>query len=361
MQVEGNVSNQTKQILVGGVPVGGGAPVSVQSMTNTDTRDIEATVAQIERLTEAGCDIVRSSVYDMDCAKALAKIKNRIRIPIVADIHFDYRLAIAAMENGADKLRFNPGNIGDESRVRAVVDCAKAHHTPIRIGVNAGSIEPVLRQKYGGPTTEAMIESALKHVVLLEKEGFTDIVLSLKASNVRNTVDAYRAISKRVDYPLHVGVTETGDVASGIIKSAAGIGSLLLDGIGDTIRVSLTDDPVKEVETGLKILRAVGLRRDDVELVSCPTCGRTRVDVMRMVELVNSRLPHKQGYLKVAVMGCAVNGPGEARDADIGVAFGDGNGILFEKGEKVYHGAAEDVVERLITRASEMLAEQKKA
>ena len=361
MQVEGNVSNQTKQILVGGVPVGGGAPVSVQSMTNTDTRDVEATVAQIERLTEAGCDIVRSSVYDMDCAKALAKIKSRIRIPIVADIHFDYRLAIAAMENGADKLRFNPGNIGDESRVQAVVDCAKAHHTPIRIGVNAGSIEPVLRQKYGGPTTEAMIESALKHVVLLEKEGFTDIVLSLKASNVRDTVDAYRAISKRVDYPLHVGVTETGDVASGIIKSAAGIGSLLLDGIGDTIRVSLTDDPVKEVETGLKILRAVGLRRDDVELVSCPTCGRTRVDVMRMVELVNSRLPHKQGYLKVAVMGCAVNGPGEARDADIGVAFGDGNGILFEKGEKVYHGAAEDVVERLITRASEMLAEQKKA
>ena len=355
------MSNTTKQILVGGVPVGGGAPVSVQSMTNTDTRDVEATVAQIERLTEAGCEIVRSSVYDMDCAKALAKIKNRIHIPIVADIHFDYRLAIAAMENGADKLRFNPGNIGDESRVRAVVDCAKAHHTPIRIGVNAGSIEPVLRQKYGGPTTEAMIESALKHVVLLEKEGFTDIVLSLKASNVRDTVDAYRAISKRVDYPLHVGVTETGDVASGIIKSAAGIGSLLLDGIGDTIRVSLTDDPVKEVETGLKILRAVGLRRDDVELVSCPTCGRTRVDVMRMVELVNSRLPHKQGYLKVAVMGCAVNGPGEARDADIGVAFGDGNGILFEKGEKVYHGAAEDVVERLITRASEMLAEQKNA
>ena len=201
------MSNHTKQIHVGGVPVGGGAPVSVQSMTNTDTRDVEATVAQIERLTEAGCDIVRSSVYDVDCAKALTKIKNRIRIPIVADIHFDYRLAIAAIENGADKLRFNPGNIGDESRVRAVVDCAKTHHTPIRIGVNAGSIEPVLRQKYGGPTTEAMIESALKHVALLEKEGFTDIVLSLKASNVRDTVDAYRAISKRVDYPLHVGVT----------------------------------------------------------------------------------------------------------------------------------------------------------
>jgi len=291
----------------------------------------------------------------MACAKALGQIKRRIRIPIVADIHFDYRLAIAAMENGADKLRFNPGNIGDETRVRAVVACAKTHHTPIRIGVNAGSIEPVLRRKYGGATTEAMIESALKHVALLEREGFTDIVLSLKASNVRDTVDAYRAVSKRVDYPLHVGVTETGDVASGIIKSAAGIGALLLDGIGDTIRVSLTDDPVREVETGLKILRAVGLLRDDIELVSCPTCGRTRVDVMHMVELVNSRLPHKKGYLKVAIMGCAVNGPGEARDADIGVAFGDGNGILFEKGEQVYHGAADAVVERLIARANEML------
>ena len=352
------MSDLTKKILVGGVPVGGGAPVSVQSMTNTDTRDVEATVAQIERLTEAGCNIVRSSVYDPACAKALRQIKDRVRIPIVADIHFDYRLAIAAIENGADKLRFNPGNIGDESRVRAVVDCAKTHHTPIRIGVNAGSIEPVLRQKYGGPTTEAMVESALKHVALLEREGFTDIVLSLKASNVRDTVDAYRAISRRVDYPLHVGVTETGDVASGIVKSAAGIGSLLLDGIGDTIRVSLTDDPVREVDTGLKILRAVGLLRDDIELVSCPTCGRTRVDVMKMVEAVNTRLPHKKGYLKIAVMGCAVNGPGEARDADIGVAFGDGNGILFEKGEQVYHGAAEDVIERLIARAGEMLAQK---
>ena len=351
---------ETRMVRVGNLTLGGHNPVWVQSMTNTDTRDVEATVAQIERLTEAGCNIVRSSVYDLACAKALSQIKTRIHIPIVADIHFDYRLAIAAMENGADKLRFNPGNIGDESRVRAVVDCAKAHHTPIRIGVNAGSIEPILRQKYGGPTTEAMIESAMKHVLLLERQGFTDIVLSLKASNVRDTVDAYRAISKRVDYPLHVGVTETGDVASGIIKSAAGIGSLLLDGIGDTIRVSLTDDPVHEVETGLKILRAVGLLRDDIELVSCPTCGRTRVDVMKMVELVNTRLPHKKGYLKIAVMGCAVNGPGEARDADIGVAFGDGIGILFEKGHQVYHGAAEDVVERLIARANEMLAENQK-
>lgn len=351
---------KTKRVFVGGVAVGGGAPVTVQSMTNTDTRDVEATVRQIEQLTEAGCDIVRSSVYDTACASALKQIKTRIRIPIVADIHFDYRLAIAAIENGADKLRFNPGNIGDEIRVRALVSCAKEHGTPIRIGVNAGSIEPAMRQKYGGPTTEAMVESALKHVAILEREGFEDIVLSLKASNVRDTVDAYRAISKRVDYPLHIGVTETGDVGSGIVKSAAGIGALLLDGIGDTIRVSLTDDPVREVETGLRILRAVGLRRDDIELVSCPTCGRTRVDLMRVVDVVNSRLPHKQGYLKVAVMGCAVNGPGEARDADIGIAFGNGNGVLFEKGEQVYHGAAEDVVERLIGRAGELLAEQKK-
>ena len=350
------MAKQTKQVVVGGVPVGGGAPVTVQSMTNTDTRDVEATVRQIEALVEAGCEIVRSSVYDMACATALRAIKDRIRIPIVADIHFDYRLAIAAMENGVDKLRFNPGNIGDESRVRALVSCAKAHHTPIRIGVNAGSIEPALRIKYGGATTEAMVESALKHVALLEREGFTDIVLSLKASNVRETVDAYRAIHERVDYPLHIGVTETGDVANGIVKSAAGIGALLLDGIGDTIRVSLTDDPVREVETGLRILRAVGLRRDDIELVSCPTCGRTRVDVMRMVEQVNSRLPHKKGYLKVAVMGCAVNGPGEAADADIGVAFGNGNGVLFERGKQVFHGAAQEVIDRLILRANEMLA-----
>ncbi len=349
------MESKTRQITVGGVGIGGGAPVTVQSMTNTDTRDVESTVRQIERLTEAGCDIVRASVYDMACAEAIGKIKSRIRIPLVADVHFDYRLAIAAIENGADKLRFNPGNIGGEARVRALVACAKQHHTPIRIGVNAGSIEPVLRQKYGGATTQAMVESALNHVAILEKEGFFDIVLSLKASNVRDTVDACRAVSTRVDYPLHIGVTETGDTVSGIVKSSVGIGALLLDGIGDTIRVSLTDDPVREVETGLKILRAVGLRRDDIEIVSCPTCGRTRVDLMKMVEEVNNRLPHKRGYLKVAVMGCAVNGPGEARDADIGVAFGDGNGILFERGEQVFHAAAEEVVERLIARATEML------
>lgn len=351
----------TRQIFVGGVPVGGGAPVTVQSMTNTDTANAEATAAQINALTAAGCEIVRSSVYNMECAKALRDIKSKISIPLVADIHFDYRLAIAAIENGADKLRFNPGNIGGEDRVRSLVACAKEHRVPIRIGVNAGSLEAELKQKHAGNTVAAMVESALRHVKILEREGFEEIVLSLKASDVRTTVEAYREISRIVDYPLHVGVTETGDVQSGIIKSAAGIGALLLEGIGDTIRVSLTDDPVREVEAGLKILRAVGLRKDDIELVSCPTCGRTRVDVMKMVELVKSRLPHHQGYLKVAVMGCAVNGPGEANDADIGVAFGNGNGVLFVHGEQVYHGSAEQVVESLIERATSMLKEQKKA
>ncbi len=351
----------TRQIFVGGVPVGGGAPVTVQSMTNTDTANAEATAAQINALTAAGCEIVRSSVYNMACAKALRDIKSKISIPLVADIHFDYRLAIAAIENGADKLRFNPGNIGGEDRVRSLVACAKEHRVPIRIGVNAGSLEAELKQKHAGNTVAAMVESALRHVKILEREGFEEIVLSLKASDVRTTVEAYREISRIVDYPLHVGVTETGDVQSGIIKSAAGIGTLLLEGIGDTIRVSLTDDPVREVEAGLKILRAVGLRKDDIELVSCPTCGRTRVDVMKMVELVNSRLPHHQGYLKVAVMGCAVNGPGEASDADIGVAFGNGNGVLFVRGEQVDHGSAEQVVESLIERATSMLKEQKKA
>lgn len=349
----------TRQISVGGIKVGGGAPVTVQSMTNTDTADAVATAAQINALTAAGCEIVRSSVYNMACAKALREIKSKISIPLVADIHFDYRLAIAAIENGADKLRFNPGNIGGEDRVRSLVACAKEHRVPIRIGVNAGSLEAELKQKFAGNTVQAMAESALRHVRILEREGFEEIVLSLKASDVRTTVEAYREISRLVDYPLHVGVTETGDKQSGIIKSAAGIGALLLEGIGDTIRVSLTDDPVREVEAGLRILRAVGLRKDDIELVSCPTCGRTRVDVMQMVELVNSRLPHHQGYLKVAVMGCAVNGPGEASDADIGVAFGNGNGVLFVKGEQVFHGPAEQVVEALIERAAQMLGEQK--
>ena len=343
---------------IGSVPIGGKSSVTVQSMTNTDTRDVDATVAQIQQLTDAGCEIVRSSVYDMDCAKAFSKIRPRIAIPLVADIHFDYRLAIAAIENGADKLRFNPGNIGEEGRVRSLVQCAKMHHTPIRIGVNAGSLEPELKRKHGGATPDAMVESSMKHVHILEDEGFYDMVLSLKASTVSDTVDAYRKIAELTDYPLHVGITETGDVQEGIVKSAIGIGSLLLDGIGDTIRVSLTDNPVREVETGLRILRALHLKKDDIEIISCPTCGRTRVDLMRLVEEVSGRLPRRQGYLKVAIMGCAVNGPGEASDADIGIAFGDGNGLLFKKGEKVFHGDTETVVNQLVSEATKMLATQ---
>ncbi len=342
-------------VSAGGVRIGGGAQVTVQSMTNTDTKNVAETVRQIHSLTAAGCDIVRASVYDMDCAKAFADIRSQIAIPLVADVHFDYRLAIAAMEHGADKLRFNPGNIGDEARVRSVVQCAKMHRVPIRIGVNGGSIEKSIKQAYGGVTPVGMVESAMRHVRILESEGFTDIVISLKASDVRQTVEAYRLIRKQTDYPLHVGVTETGSADMGVVKSAIGIGALLIDGIGDTIRVSLTDDPVREVEAGLKILRALHLRNDDVEIISCPTCGRTRVDLMQMAELVAERLPRRRGYLKVAVMGCAVNGPGEAADADIGIAFGDGNGVLFQRGEKVYHGPTEDVINALVARAQDML------
>lgn len=345
----------TKTVVVKGVPIGGHAPVSIQSMTNTDTRDAAATIEQITRLEQAGCDIVRSSVYDMECAKAIRTIRDAIHIPLVADIHFDYRLAIAAMENGADKIRFNPGNIGSAEKVRAVVACAKAHGVPIRIGVNAGSLEADLKQKYGPSSPKAMLESAMRHVRILEQEGFYDIVLSMKSSSIRETVDVYRLAAKECDYPLHIGVTETGDVENGIIKSAIGIGSLLLDGIGNTVRVSLTDDPVREVTTAKSILRALHLRNDDIEIVSCPTCGRTRVALFDAVETVKKRLPHDKGYLKVAVMGCAVNGPGEAADADIGIAFGDGNGVIFKKGQKFKFGKMPGILEELIEEATNML------
>ena len=346
---------ETRLVHVGSVPVGGHAPISVQSMTNTDTADAAATIAQILRLEKAGCDIVRCSVYNEACAAAIRPIRDAIHIPVVADIHFDYRLAIAAMENGVDKLRINPGNIGARENVARVVDCAKAHHTPIRIGVNAGSLEKDLKAQYGPDSAEAMVKSAMGHVKILEEEGFDDIVISMKSSTVATTVEAYRMLSKLVDYPLHLGITETGTVNRGIIKSAAGIGALLLDGIGDTLRISLTDDPVREVETGLEILRALRLRQDDVEIISCPTCGRTRVDLMHYVDVVNAALPHNRGYLRVAVMGCAVNGPGEASDADMGIAFGNGNGVLFEKGVRVASGTADEMVEALVKRATERL------
>ena len=347
---------KTYPVKIRDIYVGGDHPIPVQSMANTHTEDSESTISQIHRLESAGCDIVRVSCYSPACAEAIRKIRDSIRIPLVADIHFDYRMAIAAIENGADKIRFNPGNIGSEVRVKALVDCAKSHHVPIRIGVNAGSLEKDLKERFGPLSPKAMVESAMRHVRLLERQGFSDIVISLKASDVKVMISAYRSLSGLVDYPLHVGVTETGSVERGITKSCIGIGSLLLDGIGDTLRVSLTDDPVREVHVGKEILRAIGLLKDDVEIISCPTCGRTQIDLKSIVEEVERRLPRNRGYLKVAVMGCAVNGPGEASDADIGIAFGKGNGVLFRHGRKVCSGTLPGILDLLIEEASGMLA-----
>ena len=345
----------TRQVLVGSVPVGGGAPVTIQSMTNTDTRDAAATVAQIHRLEAAGCEIVRSAVFDMNAARALRDIVDEITVPLVADVHFDYRLAMAAVENGCRKLRINPGNIGAPDRVKAVVDCCKMHHIPIRIGVNGGSLNKEARSNHPDDPVTAMVESALDHVRLLEAEGFYDTVISVKHSNVRYTVAAMRKLHELTDYPLHVGVTETGSGEAGLIKSAAGIGSLLMDGIGDTVRVSLTGDPVQEVLAAKKILAAVGVRKNDVEIISCPTCGRTRVDLPTIAAYVDEHVRHDCGYLKIAVMGCAVNGPGEASDADIGIAFGQGNGVLFRHGQKEAAGPVQEILDRLVREANEML------
>lgn len=345
----------TKRILVRDLPIGGGAPVSVQSMTNTDTRDAEKTLEQIDRLAKAGCQLVRCAVFDEKSAKALRTIRDKCPLPLSADVHFDYRLAIAAIENGADKLRINPGNIGGNDRVKAVADCAKAHGVPIRVGVNGGSLEKETARRFGEDKAGAMVESALSHVRLLEQAGFSDIVISLKSSDVRTTVEACRRISALTDYPLHIGVTETGSGEVGLVKSAVGIGSLLLDGIGDTVRVSLTGDPVLEVAAAKRILKAVGLLKEDVEIISCPTCGRTRVDLGSIARQVDKGVLHNKGYLKIAVMGCAVNGPGEASDADIGIAFGVHNGVLFRHGEKCGSGPVEEILERLIREANEML------
>lgn len=347
----------SRQVSVAGAAIGGGAPMTIQSMTNTDTRDVQATAAQILALEAAGCEIVRCSVYDMDCAEAIPDIKANIHIPLVADIHFDVRLAIAAIEHGADKLRFNPGNIGGETQVKRLAACASMHHVPIRIGVNSGSVEPALLQKYGGPTPEAMVESALTHAALLEREGFYDTVLSLKASNVPDTVAAYRQAAQRTDYPLHIGVTEAGAGSDAAIKSAVGLGALLLEGIGDTLRVSITGDPVQEVYAAQAILQAAGIRRFGVEVVSCPTCGRTGVDLLSAVTEVKARLAHIKQPLTVAVMGCAVNGPGEAREADVGIAFGSGSGVLFEKGEQKASGTARDMIELLVAAAERLAAQ----
>ena len=323
----------TRQISVGGVKIGGGAPVSIQSMLNRPNTDVEGCLEQIGALKKAGCDIVRLSVLDMEAAEAFGAIAERSPLPLVADIHFDYRLAIAAAEGGAAKIRINPGNIGGESNVRAVVDCCKTHHIPIRIGVNGGSLDKALLEKYGHPTPEALVESAFSHIALLEKYGFYDICVSMKSSNVPLMMQAYRLMHEKSDYPLHVGVTETGTEYMGTIKSAMGIGGLLCMGIGDTIRVSLTADPVREVVAAKAILKAAGLRKSGVNLISCPTCGRTKIDLIGLAGQVEKALETCEKNITVAVMGCIVNGPGEAREADIGIAGGDGCGVIFVKGE----------------------------
>ena len=324
----------TKQVLVGGVAIGGGARVTIQSMTNTDTRDVSATLQQIRALAEAGCDIVRVSVYDEACAHAVRALVDGSPVPLVADIHFDHHLAILSLENGIQKLRINPGNIGGEANVKELADALRVHHVPVRIGVNSGSVEKDILRKYGGPTPQGMVESALGHARLLEKYGFNDLVLSIKASSPRATVEANRLASKACDYPLHIGVTEAGSPGMGTIKSAVGIGALLMDGIGDTVRVSLSGDPVNEVYAAKEILKAAGVLSEGVDIISCPTCGRTQIPVAEIAERVRQATQGLRTPLKVAVMGCIVNGPGEAREADIGIAGGKDGGALFVKGEK---------------------------
>lgn len=337
----------TRRIYVGGVPVGGGAPVSIQSMTNTRTDDVSATVEQIHRLEEAGCQIVRVAVPDMAAARAIGAIREQISIPLVVDIHFNYKLALECVAAGCDKVRINPGNIGDESRVREVARACRNRGVPIRVGVNGGSLEKALLAKYDGFTPEALVESALNQVALLHKFDFTDICVSLKCSSVRDTVAAYRIMAERSDCPLHLGVTEAGTPRMGIIKSAAGIGGLLALGIGDTMRVSLSADPVKEVSAARDILKAVGLRREEPELIACPTCGRTRIDLISLAEQVEERLKDVHKPITVAVMGCAVNGPGEASAADVGIAGGVQEGLLFQKGEIVKKVPQERLVDEL--------------
>lgn len=344
---------ETKTVSVGRLAMGGRNPVWVQSMTNTDTRNVEQTLAQIRALHAAGCDLVRVSVYDQDCARAVRALVDGSPCPLVADIHFDHTLAIQAAENGIQKLRINPGNIGGEANVRMLADCARLHRIPIRIGVNSGSVEKDILQKYGGPTAQGMVESALRHARMLEKAGFEDIVLSMKASDVRLTVETYRLAAAQCSYPLHVGVTEAGLPGQGTIKSAIGIGSLLLDGIGSTIRVSLSGDPLPEAQAAWDILRAIGLRTQGVQLISCPTCGRTCIDVAGIAARVERELRDIRVPLKVAVMGCIVNGPGEAREADVGIAGGRNGGALFVKGQTARRVDG-DLAQALIDAAREI-------
>jgi (E)-4-hydroxy-3-methylbut-2-enyl-diphosphate synthase len=338
----------TRQIKVGNIFIGGDSSVKVQSMTNTDTRDVEATVSQILKLEEAGCEIIRCAVPDMEASEALGKIVKQIHIPLVADIHFDYRLALNSIKNGIAKLRINPGNIGSNDRVKAVVEAARESGVPIRIGVNSGSLQKDILQSYGKVCPEALVASALRHVEILEDLNFFDIAISVKSSDVIQNIESYRLLSQKVDYPLHVGVTESGTAWRGTIKSSVGIGALLAEGIGDTIRVSLTDDPVEEIRVGREILKALGHLEDGIEFISCPTCGRTQIDLINIAKEVEGRLSNLNKKIAVAVMGCAVNGPGEAVRADIGIAGGNGQGLIFKKGQIIRKVKEEELVEALI-------------
>ena len=352
---------KTRQIQVGGVKIGGDAPIAVQSMTNTKTQDAAATLAQIRKLADLGCDIIRCAVPDMDAALALKEITAKSPIPVIADIHFDYRLALQALESGVDGLRLNPGNIGGSENVRAVVEAAKPRQIPIRIGVNAGSLPKDLLEKYGHPTAEALVEAAWRHIHILEEMDYGNIKVSLKCHDVPLTLDAYRLLAGQCDYPLHVGITEAGTVHSGLIKSAVGIGTLLAEGIGDTIRVSLAGDPAEEVKAGFEILKALGLRQHGPPLISCPTCGRTSINLEKLAAQVERRLADIKDPITVAVMGCVVNGPGEAREADVGIAGGKGEGLVFRKGEILKKVPEAELVPSLFAEIDKLLEERKKS
>jgi len=345
---------KTRKIKVGNIYVGGDAPITVQSMTNTDTRDAVSTIQQIVSLQQAGCDIIRCAVPDLEAAEALKTITKEIAIPLVADIHFDYNLALKSIENGVSALRINPGNIGSIDRVKMVAEAAKAKGIPIRIGVNSGSLEKELLNKYGRVCSEALVESALRHAEILDSVNFNDLVISIKSSDVKMMVDSYKIISKKVDYPMHIGVTEAGTVWRGTIKSSIGIGALLCEGIGDTIRVSLTGDPVEEVRVGKEILKSLGYIKEGIEFVSCPTCGRTQINLIGIAEEVEKRLKDCNKNIKVAIMGCVVNGPGEAREADIGIAGGKGEGLIFKKGEIIKKVKEENLVDELLKEIDNM-------
>ncbi|ENK1241953.1 flavodoxin-dependent (E)-4-hydroxy-3-methylbut-2-enyl-diphosphate synthase [Clostridium sporogenes] len=344
----------TRKVKVGNIYVGGDAPVSIQSMTNTDTRDAKSTLNQIKRLDEMGCDIIRCAVPDIEASESLKIITKESKIPVVADIHFDYKLALESIKNGVDALRINPGNIGSIERVKMVAEAAKERSIPIRIGVNSGSLKKDILGKYGKVCPEALVESALQHVTILEKCNFNDIVISIKSSNVMQMIESYRLISEKVNYPLHLGVTEAGTTFRGTIKSSVGIGTLLSEGIGDTIRVSITGDPIEEIKIGKEILRSLGYVKEGIEFVSCPTCGRTNIDLISIAEEVEKRLSNCKKNIKVAVMGCVVNGPGEAREADIGIAGGKGEGLIFKKGQVIKKVKEEYIIEELIKEIEKM-------